>query len=114
MEYIRQRSVSTLLISYSVFWVIYHWEGVYTTFFTSQDFIMEKYGILKNEYVRKYFFGIGQDNFANWFFGIVIPAVLTIFYVWVLPKILINPSYRREIKYKVDRKEMKMKEENDL
>lgn len=75
---------------------------------------MEKYGILKNEYVRKYFFGIGQDNFANWFFGIVIPAVLTIFYVWVLPKILINPSYRREIKYKVDRKEMKMKEENDL
>ena len=84
IEYIKQRSVSTLLISYSVFWIVCHWEGVYTTFFTSQDFIMEKYGMLKNEYVHKYFFGISQDNFANWILGIIIPAILAIIWIRLL------------------------------
>ena len=69
---------------------------------------------MKNEYVSKYFFGINQDNFWNWLLGIIIPMGLAIFYVWLLPKILINPSYQREIKYKVDRKRMRMKEEKRL
>lgn len=114
LEYIKQRSVSTYLVSYTVFWAIYHWEGVYTTLFTSQDFIMDRYGLLKNEYVHRFFFGILQDNFWSWIGGIIVPGVLAFIYVYFLPKILINPLYKKEIKYKVDREEMKIKEEKRL
>ena len=114
ISYIKQRSVSSILVSYSVFWCIYHWEGIYTSVFVSQEYIMQQYGIMKNEYVAKYFFGIGQDNFWNWILGVIIPAVLAFLYSWVLPKIVINPTYKREVKYKVDRKIMRAEEEKRL
>lgn len=113
LEYVRRRSVSTLVVSYTVFWAIYHWQGIYATIFTSQDYIMEKYGMLKNEYVAHYFFGINQEYVGNWILGLVIPAVLAILYVTVLP-FLINLVYRVEIKHKVDRKIIKIREERRL
>lgn len=72
---------------------------------------MDKFGLLKNEYVHKYFFGMQQENFWNWILGIIVPAGLAFLYVWILPRFLINPSYKREIKFKVDREIMKINEE---
>ena len=114
LEYIRQRSVSTLLVSYSVFWAVCHWEGIYASVFTGQEYIMEKYGMLKNEYVHEYFFGINWDNPWPWLAGLVIPAILACLYVWVLPKYVFNPSYKREIGFRVDRQAMKINEERRL
>lgn len=55
-EAIRKRVVSATLAIYLFFWCIFHWEALYTTFFTSQDIIYEKFGMLKNEYINHYFF----------------------------------------------------------
>ena len=61
-EYVRKRAVSTILVSYTVFWAIFHWQGIYATIFVDQNVIYKRYGLLKNEYVNKYFFGLDWSN----------------------------------------------------
>lgn len=56
-EVIRNRATSTTLVTYSFFWLGWHWQGVYTTLFTSENKIYEKFGLLKNEYINHYFLG---------------------------------------------------------
>lgn len=113
-EYVRKRAASTILVSYTVFWAIFHWQGIYTTIFVNQDIIYGKYGLLKNEYVNKYFFGFDWSNILaihnlEILQGWAIPAVLAYFYIWWLPKFVINPAYKREINYKKDRELEKLK-----
>lgn len=118
-EYARKRVVSTILVSYAVFWAIFHWQGIYTTIFVNQDIIYGKYGLLKNEYVNKYFFGFNWSNICtahnleillSW----IIPAALAYFYIWWLPKLVINPAYKREIGYKEQRRIEKIKSERRI
>ena len=115
-EYVRKRAVSTILVSYTVFWAIFHWQGIYTTIFVNQDIIYGKYGSLKNEYVNKYFFGFNWSNILTIhnleiLLGWIIPAGLAYFYIWWLPRLVINPAYKREINYKKDRELEKLKAE---
>ena len=113
IEYLRRRATSTFMVAYSIFWAMWHWEGIYTTLFTSQEYIMSQYGILKNEYVARFFFGFSniQGNFwlgLAWrILGFIIPALLAYLYVWWLPKFVTNPAYRREANYKIDRRIIK-------
>lgn len=118
-EYVRKRAASTILVSYTVFWAIFHWQGIYTTIFVNQDIIYGKYGLLKNEYVNKYFFGFDWSNIVtihnleillSW----VIPAGFAYFYIWWLPKFAINPAYKKESSYKEQRKIEKIKSEKRI
>lgn len=118
-EYVRKRAVSTILVSYTVFWAIFHWQGIYTTIFVNQDIIYGKYGLLKNEYVNKYFFGFNWSNILTIhnleiLLGWIIPAALAYFYVWWLPKFVINPSYKKESIYKEQRKIEKIRSEKRI
>lgn len=115
-EYVRKRAASTILVSYTVFWAIFHWQGIYATIFVDQDIIYKQHGLLKNEYVNKYFFGFNWSNILTIhnleiLLGWVIPAGFAYFYVWWLPKFVINPAYKREINYKKDRELEKLKAE---
>lgn len=118
-EYVRKRAVSTILASYTVFWAIFHWQGIYATIFVDQGIIYKQHGLLKNEYVNKYFFGLDWSNIVtihnleillSW----VIPAALAYFYVWWLPKFVINPSYKKESIYKEQRKIEKIRSEKRI
>lgn len=118
-EYVRKRAASTILVSYTVFWAIFHWQGIYATIFVDQGIIYKQHGLLKNEYVNKYFFGLDWSNIVtihnleillSW----VIPAALAYFYVWWLPKFVINPSYKKESIYKEQRKIEKIRSEKRI
>lgn len=115
-EYVRKRAASTILVSYTVFWAIFHWQGIYATIFVDQDIIYKQHGLLKNEYVNKYFFGLNWSNILTIhnleiLLGWIIPAGLAYFYIWWLPRLVINPAYKREINYKKDRELEKLKAE---
>lgn len=119
-EFLKRRANSTFLVSYTVFWMMYHWEGFVVIFTVSQEYIMSQYGILKNEYLAKYFFGLMQLEDWSWgifawkILGFIMPAALAFIYVWWLPKWILNPCYKKEIYYKIERKIIKNKEEKRL
>ncbi len=100
-EYLNKKASSTIIFVFAVFWVMCHFQGFTAMIFTDQDLIFQKYGLLKNEYLQKYFF----VNFCDLCFWIrnVLPFFLTWFYIWIMPKIVINRAYERQINYKVDR-----------
>lgn len=110
-EAIRKRVVSATLGTYLFFWMAFHWEGIYTTLFTSQDLIYEKFGLLKNEYVNQYFFG-----WHGWYslFGYILPLALTILFVWPIPKYILIHAYRQEQRHKVDRRRVRIEEEEKI
>lgn len=106
-EAIKKRTASTALGTYLFFWITYHWQGVYTTIFTSQDIIYSKFGLLKNEYVNKYFFGLDNSTFL----GLVIPLLLTILFIWPIPKYILIRAYELEQKHKTQRRKIKFNED---
>lgn len=112
LEYLKRRANSTFLTAATAFWIIFHWEGICTLLFTDQQFIMDKYGLLKNEYLNQYFFGFRiQEDVWGWLYEIIIflaPFVLAYLYVWWLPKFVTNPCYKRETEFKVDRRIIKL------
>lgn len=76
--------------------------------------------MLKNEYLAEYFFGFMQSGEWDWgifiwkILGFLIPAALAYAYVWWLPKWVLNPCYKKEMEYKVDRRIIKNKAEKRL
>lgn len=120
IEFLKKRTTSTFLMSYTVFWLMYHWEGFATLFFTDQDYIMSHYNMLKNEYLAKYFFKLIRLEDWDWgifiwkALGFIVPAVLAYIYVWWMPKWVLNPSYKKEVNYKIDRRIIKNEAEKRL
>lgn len=118
LNYLKRRANSTVLVAYSVFWAILHWEGLVALLFTDQNLIMEQYGLLKNEYLAQNFFGFRmQDSFYGWASEIImflLPFILAYLYVWWLPKLVINPCYRKETKYKIERRIIKMEADREI
>lgn len=115
LEYLKRRAASTVLVAYTIFWAILHWEGIYTTIFIDQQHILEQHHIMKNEYVNTYFFGIHWWTSGVWWelARMILPIFLAYLYVWWLPK-LTNLCYRRELQFKNERRKMKLKAEADL
>jgi hypothetical protein len=116
-ESIRKRATTVTLGTYTLFWLLFHWQGVYTTLFVGEDLIFEKYAMLKNEYVNEYFFG--WQGMLDWPFyaGWILPLLLTGLWVWFLPKLVLIHFFRREREYKTSkqlviiREDVKVEEE---
>ena len=104
-EYLNKKASSTLILVFVISWIICHSQGFAAMLFTDQDLIFQKYGMLKNEYLNQYFFG----NFCDYDFWIrtLLPFFLTWFYIWVMPKLIINRAYKKQINDRVDREIIK-------
>jgi hypothetical protein len=110
-EAIRNRATSTTLVTYSFFWLAWHWQGVFTALFVSEEKILEKHYLLKNEYVNQYFFGWqGWDTVI----GLAVPLGLTIFFLWPLQKFVLIYAYKIEQQNKVARKKVKLEQEREV
>lgn len=108
IEFIKNRTTSAAYGTYFFFWSAFHWQGLYTSAFTSEELIYEKLGLLKNEYVNQYFFG-----WHGWssFWGYFSPLMLTVVFVWLVPRFVLVHAYRVEQEHKTARKNIKATEE---
>lgn len=113
LKRIQNRASTTLFAVYLSFWAALHAEGIITLLFTDQDYIFQKYGILKNEYLFKYFFGV-VNNPGEFALKQAIAIGLTALYVCFFARFILNPIYKIEIKYKYDRRIEKAKQERRL
>lgn len=102
-EAIKKRANSAFLGTYALFWATFHWQGIYTTLFTDQDKIYEKFTLLKNEYAAQYFFGYkGWDDWA-FYLSFFIPLLLTYAFIWLAPRYVLLPAFIKEREYKVNK-----------
>ena len=110
-EAIRKRTSSAVFGTYILFWAALHWQGIYTTLFVSEDLIEKKFGLLKNEYIKQYFFG-----WHGWtsLLGYVLPLFMTLVFVWPLPQFVLIHIYRLEQRHKVQRRKVRLEEEEAL
>ncbi len=111
-EAIRNRAASTTLVTYSFFWLAWHWEGVFVALFTSEEIIYEKFhGLLKNEYLAQYFFG-----WHGWqtVFGFAGPFILTVLFIWPFQKYAFILAYEQEQKSKTERRKVKLRQEREV
>jgi hypothetical protein len=111
-EAIRKRTLSAALGTYTFFWLAVHWQGVYATLFVNQSYIFDKFHMLKNEYVSRYFFGYQGPWLAAWYY--LAPFVLTIAYIWGVQRYLLIVAYTEEQKSRTARKKVRLKEELEI
>jgi len=101
ISYFKTRAASAFIGAYVVFWLIYHWQFLVALLFVSQEFIYEKFGMLKNEYIDRYLLGLGQ-GIEYFLLGFIVPLLLTVGFIWILPKLILIHSYRAEIRHKTN------------
>lgn len=112
-EYLKEKANSTIIISLILFYGLCNCRWIFTSLFTDQNLIFEKYNMLKNEYIYEKFQELHPDNPWFWICTIT-PFILTYLYVWWAPKLIINPAYKQQVHYATERRGYKIKEENAL
>lgn len=99
---------------YGVFmfsWAVFHWELLYAAFFVSEDKILHKTGLLRNEYLTKQFFNYHDPKFyIDW----VLPLILTWAVIWVFPKYIILPAFRKEEEQRIEKCKISLECERKL
>lgn len=102
-EAIKFRTTTSILGTYFLFWLVFHWQALYTTFFTNEDLIIGKFDMLKNEYINIYFIQPHFDS-SSFYIGILIPALMTYLWTWVLPNLLFIRAFKKEREYKFNKR----------
>jgi len=93
-ENIKKRLNSPIYGTFFIFWLILHWRFVFTIFFMSEDAIIEKTGLLKNDYLVMTFF---TYDFYFWILTFA-PFLMTYIAIWILPKYVLIPAFEEDEK----------------
>ncbi len=88
---VKSRLGSPVYVNFIIFWIIFHWNIIFTLLFVSEDLIFIKTGMLKNEYLNKLFFS--HDVVSIIF--IILPFLLTYLSIWILPKKILTPGFEK-------------------
>jgi hypothetical protein len=102
-EAIKFRATTSILGTYFLFWLVLHWQALYTTLFVNEDLILKKFDLLKNEYINQYFIQPHVDSLSFWA-GILIPLLMTYLWIWILPRLLFIRAFKREREYKYQKR----------
>jgi hypothetical protein len=100
-EIFKDRVTHPLYKTYAVSWFIVNWKVIYSLFFVSEDYIFEKYGLLRNEYFFDLFFSISGYYF--WIFVILFPVIITWLMIWVFPDLIFIKATKRNERFRVDK-----------
>lgn len=107
-ETIRNRLTNSLYGTFFVSWLIFHWNFIFSIFFLSEDKILEATGLLKNDYLYQKYFNVSNLYFwASW----MLPFLITWLIIWILPKWLLIPAYKKTEEYETNKKIIKISEE---
>ena len=106
---IKRRVSNPILGTFSVFYILSHWNFFVILFFVNEDKILFKTGLLKNQYLIQTFFNYKSIN--DWAL-LVLPFLLTYAYIWILPKYILIPALKKEEDYRAAKKIIRI--ENDI
>jgi hypothetical protein len=97
--------------SYIIFWVILHWQFIFSVFSLDQNIVLQKTGLLKNEYLSQTFF-----NFHDWYFYFswLFPFILTWFVIWILPDLILLPAFEKDQEYELAKKKIRIIQEREV
>ncbi|MDD3283349.1 MAG: hypothetical protein PHY41_07745 [Candidatus Cloacimonetes bacterium] len=109
----KKRTRNIVIGTYGVFWLFYHWQVIYVTFFASEQRVFDKFGLLKNEYVNKYFLGINFTD-PSFYLGYIVPAILTYIFIWVLPQKLFILGYKADQAHKIAKRIELLNNESEI
>ncbi|HET6747466.1 MAG TPA: hypothetical protein VFH06_05160 [Candidatus Saccharimonadales bacterium] len=109
-EAIKFRATTSILGTYFLFWLVFHWQAFYVTFFVNEDLILTQHHILKNEYINQYFIQPRPDSISFWV-CIIVPGILTYLWIWVLPKLLFIKAFKREREYTYEKRSQVVKDQ---
>ncbi|MEK7631448.1 MAG: hypothetical protein AAB445_01085 [Patescibacteria group bacterium] len=105
------RLTSPLYGTFLLTYFIFHWEMLYTMFFVSDEKIWESTGLLKNEYIHQMYFNLHNPWFYFW---LLVPFVSTFLIIWVFPRFLAIPAFKKDVKDKVQKRIIEIIEERRL
>lgn len=110
-EHLKKRLTTPVYGTFTALWVIFHWQFLVTLFFVSEEKIWSKTGLLKNEYIGQFFF---VSNDWHSYFRWIAPIVLTWLFIWVLPRWVFIPAFRKEEEDRTSKMRIRITEEQKL
>lgn len=108
---VQSRVVTPIYGTFAILWLIFHWNFVYSMFFVGEQYIYDKTGMLRNEYLFHILF-----NFQNWYFYVswIAPFILTWLVIWKFPKLILLPAVEKEEEYRASKIVKRLKAEKDI
>jgi hypothetical protein len=108
-EALRRRLITPVYGYFTLTWILLHWEAIYITLFVNEERFIRKTGLLKNEFLRENFFDLKDPSF--WFTSFVLPSIITALTIWVLPKYITIPAFRKEEQDKTEKRKIVIAEQ---
>src|SRR3989344_2658128 len=108
---IKKRLTSSVYGTFIIYWLIFHWNFIFTIFFVSEDKIWDSMGLLKNDYLIKNFFDYSNLSFYSLW---IIPIILTYLTIWIFPKYVIIPAFKKEEEYETEKILFRLSEQRKI
>ena len=112
----KERLTSHLYGVFIISWLAFHWELIYTAFFVSEDKIWVKYQLLRNEYLKRRFFDYHSKSIhcLEFWLLMLLPFALTYLIIWIFPKYLLLPAFKKHEEDITERKKILIDEQRKL
>ena len=95
--------------------LVFHVDVIFIALFLDQSLIYEKTGLLKGEYILSYI-----THFGIWWTIIIemarisLAALMTYLMIWVVPSLVNEKSYKKELEAEYSLRKMKIKKDEEL
>ncbi len=102
IDSLKNRLTNPIYGTFIVVWILTNWKFVYSFLFLSQTQVLEKTSLLKNNYLYLIF---SQGTYWHHF---IIPSAMTILVIWVLPKLIFIPAFKKEESYRIEKEKIRI------
>ncbi len=107
----KKRASSSLYGTFVLYWLIFHWNFVYTLFFVSEDIIWNSMNLFKNDYLVKIFFNYTEVSFYLFW---VLPIIFTWLTIWIFPEYIVIPAFKKEEENETRKSIIKLEEQKKI
>ncbi|MFM2415156.1 MAG: hypothetical protein RI911_849, partial [Candidatus Parcubacteria bacterium] len=110
-EEIKNRANNSIYGVFMLSWLVFHWNFIFSLLFLSEDNILLKTGLLKNEFLVARYFNLHSFYFwVSW----IVPFLLTYVVIWKLPKWVLIKAYTKTEEYATQKQIIRMGEQKKI
>ncbi len=115
LDIISGRAKTRIYVTFVVWLLIMHCDVIFITLFQDQALIYQKTNLLKGEYILNYLSSSGTSvlivvEVAR----ILLATAITYLMIWVIPSLINEKSYRKELDAEYSLRKMKIKKDEEL